>query len=100
MRMDVAAGKKSLRYKILSRGKIKEYQFEYVADEALKLPIGTVNTVKYKRAGNRGSRETLVWLSKDHDYVLARLWQSEDGKEQADLKLATFKFLEPSIPSL
>lgn len=91
MRMDVAAGKQELVYPVIIRGKRKEYRFERLGEEMLKLPIGKIQTVKLRRVRENSSRETLVWLAKDYDYVVARIWQSKDGQEQADLQLAKFK---------
>ena len=95
LRMDVAQGKSDLNYHLVYKGKLKEYRFEIVGEEMINLPIGQIKTIKLKTIRKKNSsRETYLWLSKEHNYVLARLWQSKDGKEQADLQLADYSFLD------
>lgn len=93
MRMDVAAGKQTLSYPVVVKGKRKLYRFERQGEERLSLPIGEVDTIKLKRIRESSSRETFVWLAKDYDYAVARIWQAKDGEEQADLQLAEFSRL-------
>ncbi|MBD1391188.1 DUF3108 domain-containing protein [Neiella sp. HB171785] len=93
MRLDVAAGKSQLLYPVLYKGERREYRYEVVGDEVIELPIGQVEAVKLKRVRKNNRRETFVWLSKQHDYIFARIWQSKDGDEQADLRLAEFELL-------
>ncbi|MCM2679275.1 DUF3108 domain-containing protein [Echinimonas agarilytica] len=94
MRIDVAEGKKELEYPVLYKGGRRDYKFEVVGEELLKLPIGEIHTVKLKRIRSNKKRETFVWLSKDHDFIVARIWQAKEGEEQADLRLAQFKHID------
>ncbi|MBW8192206.1 DUF3108 domain-containing protein [Neiella marina] len=96
MRLDVAAGKKELSYPVLYKGERRDYRYEVVGEELLDLPIGKVEAVKIKRIRNNKRRETFVWLSKDHDFIVARIWQSKDGEEQADLRLADYQLFDES----
>lgn len=99
IRLDVLQGKEELRYQLTYKGKLKEYVFEVVGEEILNLPIGQIKTLKLHMVRKpSSSRDTYIWLSKEHDYVLARIWQSKDGKEQADLQLSGFEKLETAQP--
>lgn len=94
LKLDVAQGNADLAYALVYKGKLKNYGFEIIGEEIMNLPIGQIKTLKLKRLRkNNSSRETYIWLSKEHDYALARLRQTKDGKEQADLQLAGYEYL-------
>ena len=44
LRRDMAAGKDVLTYAVISRGKLKQYTYDVVADEVLTTPIGPLDT--------------------------------------------------------
>jgi hypothetical protein len=91
--IDVEAGKETLRYPVSYEGQVKDYVFEIVAKERLKLPIGYLDTVKIKRIRSGHKRETFIWLSHEHHYMPVRIQQFKDGKEQADLQLKKIDYI-------
>jgi hypothetical protein len=91
--IDVEAGKETLSYPVSYEGQVKDYEFEIVAKERLKLPIGYLNTVKVKRIRSSQKRETFIWLCPDHHYMPVRIQQFKDGKEQADLQLKDINYI-------
>lgn len=80
IQQDLMDGKKEFVYQIADGGRLKEYGFEVVGEEAVKTPLGTINTVQVKRTRKNDDRSTYAWLAKDHDFLLVRMQQEEKGK--------------------
>ena len=79
LRQDLLAGKDKLAYTITNGRKIKKYQFEIVAEETLKTPLGEVKTVKVKRSNTNENSATYAWFAKDFSHLLVQLQQEENG---------------------
>ena len=81
---DVAAGKKSMRYRVVDGDDIDTYEFRVVGSESVKTKAGRIEAIKVERVRdpNQSKRETQLWFAKDWDYLLVSLRQVEkDGKE-------------------
>ncbi len=80
MREDILAGQTQFTYWIVDGGKLKDYPFVRLADEAIKTPLGEVDCAKISRThGNNSERKTFAWLAKDWGYLLAGLEHQEKG---------------------
>jgi hypothetical protein len=79
LRRDLQAGKKVFSYPVLIRGKRKQYDYEVVASEILTTAIGPLNTTKIRRVSNNNTRETVIWLATDWDFLLVELSHTEKG---------------------
>jgi len=79
LQQDFLRGKNNLKYLIADGGRLKDYNFEKVAEEVLDTPLGKVNTIKVKRGRENDTRTTYAWLAKDWGYLLVRLQQEEKG---------------------
>ncbi len=79
LRRDLQAGKEILAYPVISRGKLKQYVYNVVANEVLETAIGPLNTVKVQRLRDDNKRQTTIWLATDWDYLAVRLVQKENG---------------------
>ena len=93
LRLDVMQDKTAFTYPTVMKGKLRQLDFKVVGEERLQLPYGKVNTIKLERVRKNSNRETYIWLAKELNYILVRLQQKENGKEEADLRLARVKFL-------
>lgn len=82
LRRDMAAGKDVLTYAVISRGKLKQYTYDVVADEVLTTPIGPLDTRLIQRTSDDGSTITKVWLAKDWGFIMIKLERSEKGDTQ------------------
>ena len=82
LRRDMAAGKDVLTYAVISRGKLKQYTYDVVADEVLTTPIGPLDTRLIQRISDDGSTTTKVWLAKDWGFIMIKLERSEKGDTQ------------------
>jgi len=79
LRRDLQSGKEILSYPVISRGKLKQYVYQVIANEVLETAIGPLNTVKVQRVREDGKRQTIIWLATDWDYLAVRLEQKENG---------------------
>lgn len=79
LRRDLQSGKEMLSYPVISRGKLKQYVYQVIANEVLETAIGPLNTVKVQRVREDSKRQTIIWLATDWDYLAVRLEQKENG---------------------
>lgn len=104
LRRDLKAGKKVFSYPVMSRGKVKTYDYEVIKSEILMTALGPLNTTKVRRVVSKDKkRETVIWMAADWDYLVVKLVHSEKGdSHQLDIssgqvggkKIATAKTIE------
>ncbi|MEH6466943.1 MAG: DUF3108 domain-containing protein [Porticoccus sp.] len=70
-----------LQYQVISRGRLKQYNFETQGEETLDTPLGKIKALKVKRIREDDERETLFWFAPEWNYLLVQLWQREEGGE-------------------
>ena len=68
-----------MSYPVISRGKLKQYNYQIIGREVLNTPLGPLNTVKVQRVRKDNKRQTIVWLATDWDYLTVGLEQKENG---------------------
>tara|TARA_B110000879_G_C11174897_1_gene515467 strand:+ start:1915 stop:2754 length:840 start_codon:yes stop_codon:yes gene_type:complete len=78
LRRDLNSGKQIFSYPVISRGKLKQYDYKVVSEQILQTTIGPLNTVKVERVIKEGDKTVNVWLATDWDYLVVKLEQSKD----------------------
>lgn len=97
VRKMLAKGETIAKYQMInSRGQQREYGIQVLGTETLQLPYGTVDTIKTKIIRSSKKRETFIWFAPELDYVMVRLQQFKQGKEQGDIKLSKY---QPDSPA-
>lgn len=86
LRRDLNAGKQVFSYPVISRGKLKQYDYRVVSKQILQTTIGPLNTVKVERVTDDDKKKVNVWLACDWDYLIVKLEQSK-GKDSHYLEL-------------
>jgi hypothetical protein len=79
---------------INTRGQKRRYELTVVATENISLPYGQLDALKVKINRESNSRVTYAWFAPSLNYNLVRLQQFKDGKEQGDIQLRQFTYLE------
>ncbi len=79
LRCDLQKGKQQGNYTVFDRNKLKTYQFKVVGDEIIDTPIGKLQATKVQLQRKNKNRQTWLWFSKQHDYLLVKLKQEEPG---------------------
>lgn len=87
LRRDLINGVSPLQYQVISRGRLKPYNFEVIGEETLETPLGNIKTVKVKRIRKDDDRETLFWFAPQWNHLLVQLWQREKGGEDYKIVL-------------
>jgi hypothetical protein len=86
LRRDLNSGKQIFSYPVISRGKLKQYDYKVVSEQVLQTAIGPLNTVKVERVIKEGDKTVNVWLATDWNYLIVKLEQSK-GKDGHHLEL-------------
>ena len=76
-----------LQYQVISRGRVKQYNFETLGEETLETPMGKIPALKVRRIREDDDRETLFWFAPEWNYLLVQLWQKEKGGEDYKITL-------------
>jgi len=76
--LDLAAGKRELKYTIVDKGKLHHYHYKFIGNEKLQLPIGDFETIVLHR--DAGKRSTTIWCAPALNYLPVRIEHKEkDG---------------------
>lgn len=86
---DLKEGKTILEYSFSDRGQIKNYAFENLGLETVKIDKSEYQAFRIKRVTEENDRETQFWISPELDYQLIRLTHREkDGSDyEMNIKL-------------
>ena len=79
LRRDLMAGHREFHYRVVSRGKIRDYRYTIKGAETLDTPLGKIATLVLERERDTDERQTFLWLAKNYDYLPVKLVHSEDG---------------------
>ena len=90
LRRDLNAGHRAFSYPVISRGKLKQYEYRVVANEVLETAIGPLATVKVERVVEADSNSQFTaWLARDWEYLIVKLEQKKNGdSHQLELRSA------------
>ena len=84
----------TFKYVVADGDKLKNYRFMIAGEEVLRTPTGDILTVKIERVREHNNdRQTTFWLAKDHDYLLTKFKQQENGKG-FELNIESFTLIE------
>ena len=80
LRRDLNAGLTAFSYPVISRGKLKQYDYRVVGEEVLQTAIGPLRTVKVERIVDAASKSQFsAWLASDWDHLIVKLEQKKNG---------------------
>lgn len=90
--LDLKAGKTDFVYDVLNRhGETRNYKYKVATEEWLSLPFGKIKAIRLERYGQGPDKQVYAWVAPELDYLLVRLWQSEDKVEQFDVQLQSYQ---------
>ncbi|WP_333797490.1 DUF3108 domain-containing protein [Rheinheimera sp.] len=90
--LDLKAGKTDFVYDVLNRhGETRNYKYKVATEEWLSLPFGKIKAIRIERYGQSPDKQVYAWVAPELDYLLVRLWQSEDNVEQFDVQLQSYQ---------
>lgn len=91
LRCDLLNGKQQGSYTVFDSNKLKTYQFKVTGEEIIDTPIGKLTATKVQLQRENSDRQTWLWFSKQHDYLLIKLKQSESSSESLEITISEFK---------
>ena len=72
---------------VVTRGGLRQYNFEILGTEELDTPLGKLRTVKVKQWRDGSSRSTVSWLSPKHQCLFVQVHQFKEDKRIGQLKI-------------
>ena len=102
IRRDLQAGKKTLSYPVISRGKLKTYHYRIVGQELLETKLGSLNSLHIERIHDSDdNRVTEIWLASDWDYLVIKLRHKKHSEDnQMDIEHAVIAGIDvQSLPA-
>lgn len=77
-----------LSYQILDARRLEIQDYKVIGEERISTPAGELDTVKLERIRDSDSgRSTVIWLSTQHQFILAKLLQIESSGSEMALTL-------------
>ncbi len=83
LQIDLQNGKRGkFSYAIAKNSSLETMNFIEIGTEYIKTPLGNLNSIKLKLdRGKNAKRETFIWFSLKHNFIITQLKQTEaDGK--------------------
>lgn len=77
--MDDLAANRPLNYNVTERGKLKQYRFQKLGQEAISVPAGQFQCEKIQVVRDGGKRQTVLWLAPELNYALVQVRHTDDG---------------------
>jgi hypothetical protein len=90
LRRDLNAGRSVFSYPVMSRGKLKQYEYRVAGNEVLETAIGPLQTVRVERIVDTASdTQFTAWLASDWNHLIVKLEQKKNGdSNQLELRRA------------
>jgi hypothetical protein len=74
---------------ISTSGSIKNYVYQYDAEEEIMLPYGLVKTIRLKREVISKKRVTYAWFAPELNFLMVKLHQIKGGNSQFEAQLTS-----------
>ena len=74
-------------YSVVDSTKLKTYHTEVIGEETIKVLAGEFKAIKVKQFRQGKDKHTLIWLAKNHQYLILRLDVIDKGKLRDSLQL-------------
>ena len=93
---DLAAGQKEFEYLVADGGKLKDYRLEWLGNEVIETPIGTLETVKLQRVREGSKRETYFWCAPAFAFLPVKMEHREKDGAVITMNIRRVSGLGPS----
>jgi hypothetical protein len=82
-----------LTYQILDARRLEHHEYRVAGEERISTAAGELDTIKLERVRDSDSgRSTVVWLSTQHQFILAKLLQVESNGSEMELTLESIEW--------
>ncbi|MCC7414285.1 MAG: DUF3108 domain-containing protein [Gammaproteobacteria bacterium] len=94
--IDLAAGERTLEYRIADGGRIKIYHLEVTGTEHLRTPAGEFDAIRIVRRKSNSARETVIWCAPRLHFLPVRVDYREKNGDLTSAVLESQDGLGPS----
>lgn len=84
---DLRRGQVPPQYRLVDKTEIKTYQIRNQGEETLSTPLGELRTVRINQYTPGKTRMTTFWVAPDRQFLLVRIAQEKDGKEELRMEI-------------
>lgn len=77
--MEALATNQALNYRLVSKGKLRDYRLRKLGKETIEVPAGSYECEKVEVIHDNNERETTLWLAPKLDYAIVQIRHKEDG---------------------
>lgn len=84
---DLQRGRVPGQYSLVDKTEIKTYQVRNQGQETLDTPLGALHTVRINQFTPGKTRMTTFWVAPERHYLLVRITQEKDGKEELRMEI-------------
>lgn len=84
---DLQRGQVPPQYRLVDKTEIKTYQIRNQGEETLSTPLGELRTVRINQYTPGKTRMTTFWVAPDRQFLLVRIAQEKDGKEELRMEI-------------
>ncbi|MDB6096478.1 MAG: hypothetical protein JWM09_756 [Francisellaceae bacterium] len=84
LQLDIKHKKKNLNYRLIDKGKLKQYQFKLIKSEKLNTEIGELDTIKLEHYNQTNTRKTVFWVAPKLNYLLVKAQQFRKNKKESE----------------
>lgn len=84
---DLKRGQIPDQYRLVDKTEIKTYQIRNQGEETLDTPLGSLRTVRINQYTPGKTRMTTFWVAPERQYLLVRIAQEKNGKEEVRMEI-------------
>ncbi len=84
---DLQRGQVPPQYRLIDRTEIKTYQIRNQGEEILNTPLGELRTIRINQYTPGKTRMTTFWVAPDQRFLLVRIAQEKNGKEELRMEI-------------
>lgn len=77
--MEALATNQALNYRLVSKGKLRDYRLRKLGKETIEVPAGNYECEKVEVIHDNNERETTLWLAPKLDYAIVQIRHKEEG---------------------
>jgi len=78
---DAVDGQQEMHYSVVDGDHLSDYHYRTIGEESLTIGAQQFSTLVVERdRGDDSKRQTRIWFSREHPYLIVKLSQTEEGK--------------------
>ena len=88
-------GLEVVEFVIVDDDRLKHYRFERIGEERLETPLGPLQTIKLRRDGKKGKRQTIIWCAPALDNLVVQVEHTDKRGRVTTARLRSLEGITP-----